>query len=85
MIRLRGEGERLKSLSSEHFGSYKKNGYVVIPDALTGSQADKLLDEACNLMKRVFEGGKGIKRHDIPNGAKRLSPVGRILATFEPG
>lgn len=85
MIRLRGEDEGLKSLSSEHFESYQKNGYLVIPDALTDSQADKLLDEARNLMKRVFEGGKGITRHDIPSGGKRLSPIGRIVATFEPG
>lgn len=85
MIRLRGEGEGLKSSSPEHFESYQKNGYLVLPDALTDSQADNLLDEARNLMKRVLEGGKGITRHDIPSGAKRLSPVGRILATFEPG
>lgn len=85
MIRLRGEGGRLQSLTPEHFESYQKNGYLVLPDALTDSQADNLLDEACNLIKRVSEGGKGITRHDIPSGAKRMSPVGRILATFEPG
>lgn len=85
MIRLRGEDECLKSLSLEHLESYQKNGYLVLPDVLTDSQADKLLDEARNLLKRVFEGGKGITRHDIPSGGKRLSPLGRILATFEPG
>ena len=84
MIRLRGENERLQSLSPEHLESYQKNGYLVLPDVLTDSQADELLDEARNLMKRVFEGGKGITRHDIPSGGKRLLPIGRILATFEP-
>ncbi|KAL8874391.1 MAG: hypothetical protein Q9198_006895 [Flavoplaca austrocitrina] len=36
-------------------------------------------------MKRVSEGGEGITRHEIiGDGANAPSPVGRIIATFEP-
>lgn len=37
-------------------------------------------------MKRISEGGEGIIRHNISgSGENAPSPIGRILATFEPG
>ncbi|KAL8968235.1 MAG: hypothetical protein Q9197_004987 [Variospora fuerteventurae] len=66
--------------------AYKTDGYLVIPEAITSDEADKLLNEAHHLMKRVSEGGEGIIRHSVStNGEDVPSPIGRILATFEPG
>lgn len=65
---------------------YNRNGYLVLPDALTAAEAAGLLEEVRHVMKRISEGGKGITRHDVSgSGVKGLSPVGRVLATFEPG
>ncbi|KAI4173151.1 MAG: hypothetical protein LQ343_003078 [Gyalolechia ehrenbergii] len=62
------------------------DGYLVIPDAISSDNANGLLNEAHNLMKRVSEGGEGIIRHDISGDGENVpSPIGRILATFEPG
>lgn len=84
ILRLRGE-YLPRSLTPTHCESYKKDGYLVIPDAITSSEADNLLTTAHNIMKRVSEGGEGIIRHEIVgDGANTPSPVGRILATFEP-
>ncbi|KAL9016872.1 MAG: hypothetical protein Q9185_005796 [Variospora sp. 1 TL-2023] len=66
--------------------AYKTDEYLVIPEAITSDEADKLLNEAHHLMKRVSEGGEGTIRHSVStNGEDVPSPIGRILATFEPG
>ena len=53
---------------------------------MSAEEASRLLDKSHQVMKRISGGGEGVKRHDMSTvGAKRPSPVGRILATFEPG
>ncbi|KAI4235479.1 MAG: hypothetical protein LQ349_003147 [Xanthoria aureola] len=81
------QGEHLpRPLTQEQCNSYKKNGYLVISNASTSQEATNLLDTTYNVMKRVSEGGEGITRHEIiGDGANAPSPVGRIIATFEPG
>ncbi|KAL9640755.1 MAG: hypothetical protein Q9164_000070 [Protoblastenia rupestris] len=61
-----------------------ENGYLILLEVLTAAEAAELLREAYGAMKRISEGGEGIKRHDVSGGMKRPSPIGRILATFEP-
>ena len=85
---MRGDSPRpqLSALTQTQRESYHENGFLVIPNALTTAQADELLNEAHTLMKRVSEGTEGIVQHDISTpGAKTPSPVGRVIATFEPG
>lgn len=83
---MRDERQPLQILSQAQCESYNKNGYLILPDALTVDQATELLGDARDVMKRISEGGEGIIRHDISgSGAKKLSPIGRVLATFEPG
>ncbi|KAI4182336.1 MAG: hypothetical protein L6R41_006050, partial [Letrouitia leprolyta] len=84
VLRLRGENLP-RSLTQAQCQSYHKEGYLILPDAITSSEADNLLSTAHSIMKRVSEGGEGIIRHEITgNGANTPSPVGRIIATFEP-
>lgn len=53
---------------------------------LPENQSVELLDEARHLIDRVSKGGEGITRYDLSSGgAKRLYPVGHIMATFEHG
>ncbi|KAL8950200.1 MAG: hypothetical protein Q9222_003747 [Ikaeria aurantiellina] len=85
VLRLRGE-IRSQVLSEAQCKSYATDGYLVIPDAITNDEATKLLNVAHTVMKRVSEGGEGITRHEISgDGAETPSPIGRVLATFEPG
>lgn len=59
---------------------------LIIPHVLTAEETTSLLNDARNVMKRISKGGKGITRHDVyANGGRRLSPIGRVLATFETG
>lgn len=85
-IRLRGDDRPRGFLTEAQRESYHKDGYIVLPGAITESQATNLLEEAQNVIKRISTGGEGITRHDMSNsGTKRPSPIGRVLATFEPG
>lgn len=85
VLHLRGDFLNLE-LTPAQCTAYKTDGYLVIPDAITSDEADKLLNEAHHLMKRVSEGGEGIIRHTVSaKGEDVPSPIGRILATFEPG
>ena len=53
---------------------------------MSAEEASRFLGRSHQVMKRISSGGEGVKRHDMSAvGAKRPSPVGRILATFEPG
>ncbi|KAL8980337.1 MAG: hypothetical protein Q9177_005911, partial [Variospora cf. flavescens] len=84
VLHLRGDCLNLE-LTPAQCTAYKTDGYLVIPDAITSDEADKLLNEAHHLMKRVSEGGEGIIRHTVSaKGEDVPSPIGRILATFEP-
>ncbi|KAL8778641.1 MAG: hypothetical protein Q9213_007331 [Squamulea squamosa] len=84
-IRLRGNDQLRGFLMEAQRESYSKDGYIVLPGAITDSQAADLLEEAQNVIKRISTGGEGITRHDMSkSGAKRPSPIGRVLATFEP-
>ncbi|KAL9640692.1 MAG: hypothetical protein Q9204_000603 [Flavoplaca sp. TL-2023a] len=84
---LRLQGENLpRPLTQEQCNSYKTNGYLVVSNAITSEEATNVLDTTHNVMKRVSEGGEGIIRHEIMgDDANAPSPIGRILATFEPG
>ncbi|KAL9106365.1 MAG: hypothetical protein Q9187_008568 [Circinaria calcarea] len=85
-IRLRAESPNVQGLTAAQCEVYNRNGYLVLPDALTAAEAAGLLEEARHVMKRISEGGKGFTRHDVSgSGVKGLSPVGRVLATFESG
>ncbi|KAL9002913.1 MAG: hypothetical protein Q9188_004186 [Gyalolechia gomerana] len=85
VLRLRGESQP-GVLTQAQCESYKTDGYLVIPDAITSDNANGLLNEAHSVMKRVSQGGEGIIRHDISGDGENVpSPIGRILATFEPG
>ena len=85
ILRLRGESLP-RPLRQEQCKYYKTNGYLVIPNAISSEEANELLDTTQNVLQRVYEGGEGIIRHDISgDGANVPSPVGRIIATFEPG
>ncbi|KAL8770613.1 MAG: hypothetical protein Q9209_003681 [Squamulea sp. 1 TL-2023] len=84
-IRLRGDDQPRGLLMEAQRESYNKDGYIILPGAITDSQAADLLEEAQNVIKRISTGGEGITRHDMSiSGAKRPSPIGRVLATFEP-
>ncbi|KAL8965908.1 MAG: hypothetical protein Q9183_003623 [Haloplaca sp. 2 TL-2023] len=84
-LHLRGESLP-RPLTREQCDYYKTNGYLIIPNATTTEEATKLGNTAHDVMMRVFEGGEGIIRHDISeNDGNALSPIGRIIATFEPG
>ena len=75
-----------EGLTQNQIEQYNKNGYLVFPDAIPANEAAELLEGVRNVMKVVSEGGKGIVRHDFSSGeGKVLSPVGRVIATFEPG
>ncbi|KAL8707957.1 MAG: hypothetical protein Q9220_007100 [cf. Caloplaca sp. 1 TL-2023] len=85
VLRLRGES-RAQGLSEAQCKSYATDGYLIIPDAITTDEATNLLNLAHNIMDRVSKGGEGIIRHDVSGDeANTLSPIGRVLATFEPG
>ncbi|KAL9118185.1 MAG: hypothetical protein Q9187_005274 [Circinaria calcarea] len=87
-LRLRAESplSQVSGLTQTQCRSYYENGYLVVPNALTISQAEDLLNQAHALKKHVSEGGEGIIRHNVSSQrSKTPSPVGRILATFEPG
>ncbi|KAL8794976.1 MAG: hypothetical protein Q9195_002558 [Heterodermia aff. obscurata] len=85
-LHLRGEDANPRILTHAQCESYDKNGYLVLPDVMSVEEASRLLDKSHRVMKQISSGGEGVKRHDMSTvGAKRPSPVGRILATFEPG
>ncbi|KAL8860246.1 MAG: hypothetical protein Q9178_003217 [Gyalolechia marmorata] len=87
-IRLLGDDSPRGVLTQAQCASYDKNGYIILPDAVPDSQGTELLEEARNVMQRIFTGGEGITRHDVSSGSgakQRPSPIGRVLATFEPG
>ncbi|KAL8734983.1 MAG: hypothetical protein Q9166_001108 [cf. Caloplaca sp. 2 TL-2023] len=85
-IRLRGLDRPAPALSKAQYTSYHKDGYLVIPDALTAEHTVELLDHARDMMRLVSAGGTGITRHSLLGGkAESVTPVGRIIATFEPG
>ncbi|KAL8673983.1 MAG: hypothetical protein Q9168_001626 [Polycauliona sp. 1 TL-2023] len=85
-LRLRGEDLPRGVLTQAQRESYHKDGYIVLPHAFDESQGAAVLEEARNVIKRISTGGAGITRHDMSgnSGAKRPSPIGRVLATFEP-
>ncbi|KAL8906254.1 MAG: hypothetical protein Q9171_006341 [Xanthocarpia ochracea] len=86
-IRLLGDDSPRGVLTQAQRASYDKNGYIILPDAVPDSQGTELLEEARNVMQRIFTGGEGIIRHDVSSGSgvkQRPSPIGRVLATFEP-
>ncbi|KAL8648842.1 MAG: hypothetical protein Q9210_004757 [Variospora velana] len=84
VLRLRGDYQNPELMPAQ-CTAYKTDGYLVIPEAITSDEVDKLLSEAHHLMKRVSEGGEGIIRHNVSTkGGDVPSPIGRILATFEP-
>lgn len=85
-IRLRAENIDTTVLTRAQREFYNENGYLVLPDALTAKQAVESLEEARSVMKRISEGGEGIKRYDASSGGGEMpSPIGRVLATFETG
>ncbi|KAL8994345.1 MAG: hypothetical protein Q9169_005652 [Polycauliona sp. 2 TL-2023] len=85
-LHLIGEDLPRGVLTQAQSESYKKDGYIILPGAFDDSQGTDLLEEARNVIQRISTGGEGITRHDMSgnSGAKRLSPIGRVLATFEP-
>ena len=83
---MRGESPFPSVLTQAQCESYLKDGYLVLPGAISANQASNLVNEAQELIKRIYEGGEGITKHDISGtGAEIPSAVGRILATFELG
>ena len=83
---MRGEDANHRILTQAQCESYEKNGYLILPDVMSAEEAREFLDKSHQVMKRISQGGEGVKRHDMSTvSAKRPSPVGRILATFEPG
>lgn len=86
VLRLHSEGAHPQGLTQAQRETFDSKGYLVLPDVLTVDQATALLNESRDIMKRIAEGGKGIIRHDVSDpGAEGPSPIGRVLATFEPG
>lgn len=88
ILRLRGEDLPRGVLTQAQRESYNKDGYIILPGAFDDSQGTNLLEEARNVIKRISTGGEGITRHDMSGSdgpKKRPSPIGRVLATFEPG
>ncbi|KAL8846823.1 MAG: hypothetical protein Q9221_008109 [Calogaya cf. arnoldii] len=86
ILRLLGEPRGV--LTQAQRERFEKDGFMVLPGAFDASQGTDLLEEAHNVIKRISTGGEGITRHDMSgnDGAKkRPSPIGRVLATFEPG
>ncbi|KAI4229277.1 MAG: hypothetical protein L6R36_001025 [Xanthoria steineri] len=86
-LRLRGEDLPRGVLTRAQRESYNKDGYIILPGAFDDSQGTTLLEEVRNVIKRISTGGEGITRHDMSGSdgpKKRPSPIGRVLATFEP-
>ncbi|KAI4281010.1 MAG: hypothetical protein L6R38_004004 [Xanthoria sp. 2 TBL-2021] len=86
-LHLRGEDLLRGILTQAQRESYNKDGYIILPGAFDDSQGTNLLEEARNVIKRISTGGEGITRHDMSGSGgakKRPSPIGRVLATFEP-
>lgn len=71
-----------KPLTQAQCDKFSKDGYIVLPDALSMNTTGQLLKEARDLMDMIYEGGGNIIRHE---SGQEPSPVGRMLATFEPG
>ena len=86
-LRLRADSPPPQGLTQAQCESYNKEGYLILPDAIPASQLTELLEETYDTLKRITQGGKGIARHDASGGGveKTPSPIGRLLATFEPG
>ncbi|KAI4273896.1 MAG: hypothetical protein LQ337_004308 [Flavoplaca oasis] len=86
-LHLRGDDLPRGVLTQAQRESYSKDGYIVLPGGVDDSQGTDLLEEVHNVIKRISTGGAGITRHDMSGNSgakKRPSPVGRVLATFEP-
>ncbi|MCJ1248639.1 hypothetical protein MMC30_005857 [Trapelia coarctata] len=83
VLYLRAESPAPKALTQAQCDFYTKNGYLVLPNAISADEATKLLQEAHNVMDRISRGGEDITRHDTSNGDELPTPHGRILATFE--
>ena len=84
---MRPNSQHPRGLTRAQCESYNKDGYLVLPDAFPADQPTELLEEAYDVMKRVTQGGEGVTRHDLSGSVveERPSPIGRVLATFEPG
>ena len=75
------------ALTEAQIKVFKSDGYLLIPDALTASESGALLDEAQEVIRTVTKGEDGITEYDGSDEStiQQLSPVGSVLATFEPG
>ena len=77
---------RPQALSRAQRQFYAKNGYLILPDALTAKEASILLVDAQDIVADISRSGEGYPRcQSLDVELETPSPVGRILARYETG
>lgn len=84
-----GEGlsraSAIEGLTKTQRNSFNRDGYMVVPEALSSVNIIALLKEAYNVMDDIAMGAYGTIQHLVSAEAPGPSPNGRVLATFEAG
>ncbi|KAJ8115541.1 hypothetical protein OPT61_g2825 [Boeremia exigua] len=84
-LRLRGAQPERKFglLNQDQMQFWKKNGYLVISNALSEIEIHKLLNEAQDTAETLLTGDERVRHHVFaPGQDSYVSPAGRVLATL---
>ncbi|KAI9648096.1 hypothetical protein NHQ30_002725 [Ciborinia camelliae] len=70
-------------LSDEQLQFWRDNGYLVIPNAMSGGQTDVLLKTVHEAAETLARGGERVQKHSyLPGEESYVHPSGRAIATL---
>ncbi|ESZ96964.1 hypothetical protein SBOR_2646 [Sclerotinia borealis F-4128] len=77
------DDSKIGRLSDEQLQSWRDNGYLVIPNALSGAQKDLLLKTVHDAAETLAGGGERVQKHSyLPGQEFYVHPCGRAIATL---